>query len=179
MAASEHQMQSLMGRSLTGDKRAHEDFLRELAPMLQSYYRRRIRDVASDADDLVQECLIAVHQRRASYDPHRPVMPWVYAIARYKLADYFRRRGAFQLQLALDDSYGEFEFESSCSSKMDIERLLADLPAKQRKAIKATKIAGDSVADFAAASGMSQSDVKVSVHRGLKTLASRISGVKS
>lgn len=178
MAVNEDQLQSLMVCSLNGDRRAHEDLLRRLAPMLHSYYRRRIRDVANDADDLVQECLIAVHQRRASYDPHRPIMPWIYAIARYKLADYFRRRGAFQLQVELDDSHGEFEFESSCSSKMDIDRLLADLPAKQRKAIEATKIAGESVADFAAASGMSQSDVKVSVHRGLKALAAKFSGAK-
>ena len=52
---------------------------------------------AAPAEDLVQETLIAIHSRRATYDPGQPFTAWVYGIARYKLIDEFRRESAAPL----------------------------------------------------------------------------------
>ena len=82
----------MMIAGLGGDPQAHESLLTALVPLLRSFFRRRIRDAEDDAEDLVQETLIAVHNRRASYDRNRPFTAWLYAIARYKLVDHFRRR---------------------------------------------------------------------------------------
>jgi RNA polymerase sigma-70 factor (ECF subfamily) len=57
---------------------------------------------------------------------------------------------------------------------MDVETLLASLPAKQAQAIRDTKLKGLSVAEAAESGGLSLADVKVSVHRGLKRLALRL-----
>jgi len=172
--ASEEELKSLMGRGLRGDAAAYEFLLRSLAPVLRLYFGRRVRDAAHDVDDLVQEALIAVHTRRMSYDPGRPFLPWAYAIARYKLVDHFRRRGGSELHEELDEAHAAVAFEDACTAQIDVERLLTELPEKQRAAIRATKIDGKSVADTATAQGLTEADVKVSVHRGLKSLAARI-----
>jgi DNA-directed RNA polymerase specialized sigma24 family protein len=51
-------------------------------------------------------------------------------------------------------------------------KLLGRLPQKTRRAIQAVKLKGKSVAEAAERYGMSQSDVKIGIHRGLKALAS-------
>ncbi|GJL91626.1 sigma-70 family RNA polymerase sigma factor [Hyphococcus sp.] len=179
MASSEEQLNDLMSRSLSGDAHAHEAMLRLLAPALRSFFGWRIRDAAQDVDDLVQEALIAIHTRRMTFDPSRPLLPWVYAIARYKLVDYFRRQGATPPLAELEDTSAVTEFESACAAQMDIATLLDHLPEKQRFAIRATRIEGESISDVAAERGWSESDVKISVHRGLKALANRFGGAKA
>lgn len=177
MAAIGTQLESLMGRSLAGDARAHEEMLRLLAPVLRSYFGRRTRQAQQDADDLVQEALIAIHTRRSTYDLSRPLLPWIYAIAKYKLVDHLRKGGKMAAEELREDDAIE-EFEASCAARMDVEAILGTLPEKQRVAIRATRIEGESGADVAARHGWTESDVKVSAHRGLKALAARFGGAK-
>jgi len=59
-------------------------------------------------------------------------------------------------------------------SSLDMERLLAEVPAKTRQAIQCVKLDGLSVSKAAAKSGIWESAVKVSVHRGLKALTTFI-----
>jgi RNA polymerase sigma-70 factor (ECF subfamily) len=59
---------------------------------------------------------------------------------------------------------------------MDVDDLLDTLPPKQARMIRATRIEGLSVAEAAEIHGLGESDVKISVHRGLKTLIARIQG---
>lgn len=171
----EEQLRQLMVGGLAGDARAHAALLRAIAPMLQAFYRRRCSGQA-DIEDLVQETLIGVHEKRASYDGQRPFTPWLYAIARYKMIDQFRRRRQTCELGDLDHILVEEGFEAMVSARLDVTRLLASLPAKQAEAIRQTKLEGHSVADHAGAAGLGESDVKVSVHRGLKALAARLTG---
>lgn len=175
MAADEDQLRTWMAGSLDGDATAHATLLRALVPVLRAFYRRRLHDDGG-IEDLVQETLIAVHTRRASYDRDRPFTAWLFAIARYKMIDHFRRA---HMTIAVDD-LGDLliddGFEASSSAALDIERLLGTLPPKQASAIRRTRLDGLSTAEAAHASGMGESDVKVSVHRGLKALAARLRG---
>lgn len=172
---TEDRLKGLMLRGLEGDAAAHRMLLANLAELLSAFFERRVINAPFDADDLVQETLIAVHNRRMSYDPSRPFVAWAFAIARYKLADAYRRyniRIPVPLEAAEDVST-EDESEGA-SARMDLERLLGELPAKQREAIHYTKIQGLSVAEAAERSGLSESFVKVSVHRGLKRLMNMV-----
>lgn len=173
MNASEDELRLLMSRGLNGDAAAHEQLLRSLAPVLRSYFGRRVHDAAHEVDDMVQETLIAIHTRRMSYDRVRPFMPWAYAIARYKMVDHFRRRGASIAVDELEEWHAAESFEEASSARLDVDRLLSGLPDKQQAAIRSTKIDGASVAETAANQGLSEADVKVSVHRGLKALAAK------
>lgn len=174
MQASEDQLKAWMTRGLDGDAAAHQLLLRGLLPVLRQFYRRRMSGREDDVEDLVQETLIAVHQRRMTYDTGRPLMTWVFAIARYKMIDSFRRTGRTCAIEGLEDILVVEGFEDASNARSDVSRLLDTIPAKQAAAIRATRIDGLSTAEAAARHAMGESDVKVSVHRGLKALAARV-----
>lgn len=176
MRANEDQLRAWMIGGLDGDAAAHASLLRALVPLLRSFYRRRMSAGPDDIEDLVQETLIAVHTRRATYDRDRVFAAWLFAIARYKMIDQFRRNRRTVPIEGLEDMLVAEGFEESSIARMDIDDLLSSLPAKQARAIRATRLDGASVAEAASAAGIGESDVKVSVHRGLKALAARIAG---
>jgi RNA polymerase sigma-70 factor, ECF subfamily len=173
--AVEDQMRALMLAGLTGDAASYRALLGMVATRLRLYYARRIGPDHMALEDLVQETLIAVHNRRATYDPSRPFTAWLHAIARYKLIDYMR---SHRLHTAspLDDAgdlAGPDELDAA-SARLDIGRLLNTVPRQTRELIQAVKVDGRSIEEVSAASGLSKSAVKVAIHRGLKVLAARI-----
>src|ERR1700761_1962912 len=176
MQVSEEQLKAWMTGGLDGDAVAHAALLRALVPLLRSFYRRRLRGAEDDVEDLVQDTLIAIHTRRATYDRDRPFTAWLYAIARYRMIDYFRRR---KMSVPIEDveviliAEG---FEDMVSARMDVDALLSTLSPKQARAIRDTHVEGLSIAEAAERAGIGESDVKVSVHRGLKALAARLQG---
>jgi RNA polymerase sigma factor (sigma-70 family) len=176
MRADEGQLRAWMIGGLNGSAVDHESLLRALVPLLRAFYRRRITSGHDDIEDMVQETLIAVHTRRATYDRNRAFTAWLFAIARYKMIDQFRRTRRTVPIEDLDGILVAEGFESACIARIDIDDLLSTLPPKQARAIRATRIDGSSIADAASDAGLGESDVKVSVHRGLKSLAARIVG---
>ncbi len=169
--ADEAQLRALMLKGLAGDAAAHRAFLTEAAAMLRGYFRNRLRGRPDDAEDLVQETLVALHTRRDSYDAHYPLTAWLYAIARYRLID-FLRRARRRVHASLDDvEIGEADpvYDAS-DARRDVVTLLDKLPEKQRVAIRLVKLEERSVREAAASTGLSESDIKISIHRGLKTL---------
>ncbi|MES2175489.1 MAG: sigma-70 family RNA polymerase sigma factor [Pseudomonadota bacterium] len=176
MRASEEQLRIWMIGGLDGDADAYTALLGALVPLLRSFFGRRLRGAADDVEDLVQETLMAIHTRRGTYDRTRPFVAWAYAVARYKMIDQFRRtRHMVQIE-GLEEILVAEGFENACAARMDIDRLLGGLSPKQAKAIRDTKVDGLSVMEAAQAAGLSEADVKVSVNRGLKTLAARLRG---
>lgn len=179
MRADEGQLRTWMIGGLNGDAAAHESLLRALVPLLRAFYRRRMACGQDDIEDMVQETLIAVHTRRATWDRDRAFTAWLFAIARYKMIDQFRRARRTVPIEGLEDILVAEGFESASNARLDIDGLLDTLPAKQARAIRATRLHGASVAEAALADGIGESDVKVSVHRGLKALGARIAGHRS
>ena len=86
---------ALMRAANSGDGAAYERLLRELTPALRGMARRAIAGSGSplDAEDIVQETLIAIHLKRQTWISTEPLGPWVRAIARHKMIDALRRRG--------------------------------------------------------------------------------------
>jgi RNA polymerase sigma factor (sigma-70 family) len=176
LRTSEAQLRAMMVAGLEGDPEAHEFLLTALVPLLRSFFRRRIRGAQDDAEDLVQETLLAVHTRRVTYDRNRAFTVWLYAIARYKLVDHFRRRRRLCPIEELSEMLVIEGFEDASAAVLDVERLLKGLPTKQAGLIRDTKLVGLSVTEAAKRAHIGQSDVKVSIHRGLRALAARIRG---
>ena len=175
---SEPELKALMTASLAGDAAAHRALLDRLSARLRAYYKGRLARIgrsATEAEDLVQEALIAIHTGRHTYDPVEPFTPWVQAIARYKLVDHLRRTRASLAEAPIDaaDVMAQDD-HAGVESAYDLQRLLARLPDKMRRAIEYVKIEGMSVAETASLCGVSESAVKVNVHRGLKALAASI-----
>jgi RNA polymerase sigma-70 factor (ECF subfamily) len=169
--ADEAHLRALILKGLAGDQAAHRAFLTEAAGLLRAYFRNRLRGAPEDAEDLVQETLVALHTRRESYDPNYPLTAWMYAIARYRLIDHLRRakhRTHASLD-GIDVGDADPEFEAS-DAKRDVNVLLEKLPEKQRTAIRLVKLEEKSVREASSLTGLSESDIKISIHRGLKTL---------
>lgn len=172
MAALEDDLKAKMVSALDGDSVAYRALLQMLVPRLRSFFTRRVQ--ADVVEDLVQETLMALHTRRGTFDRDRPFSPWLFAIARHKVVDHFRANRHHSLMEELDAHFAAPDLEAANGASVDVERLLETLPAKQRSTILATKIEGLTMVEAAAAAGISTSDAKVSVHRGLKRLAARV-----
>ena len=180
MAANEGELRALMRASLGGDASAYRTLLSRLSANLRAYYKGKLARIgrsATEAEDLMQEALMAIHTRRRTYDPAEAVTPWVYAIARYKLIDHLRRTRASMADLPIEDAEEIMAQDDyiGTESANDLARLMGQLPEKMRRAIQAVKLDGLSVAEAASRCGMSESAVKVNVHRGLKALVAAIS----
>jgi RNA polymerase sigma-70 factor (ECF subfamily) len=179
MAANEAELCVLMKASLGGDAAAYRVVLSQLSAVLRAYYKGRLARIgrsATEAEDLMQEALMAIHTRRHTYDPAEALTPWVYAIARYKLIDHLRRTRASMTDLPIDDAEDIMAQDDHVGSESayDLMRLLSELPDKMRRTIQLVKLDGLSVAEAASQCGMSETAVKVSVHRGLKALGASV-----
>jgi RNA polymerase sigma-70 factor (ECF subfamily) len=169
LIAAEPQYRAWMIAGQAGDADAYRWLLAALTKHLRAYYVRRVGPAT--AEDLVQETLIGIHSRRATYDPAQPFTAWVYGIARYKLIDEFRRvkrRASVPLDEA-PELFANDDAEAS-SARRDVQKLLDRLPEAKRRLVQDIKLDGMSVAEVAARTGMSETAVKVSVHRAIKSL---------
>jgi RNA polymerase sigma-70 factor (ECF subfamily) len=163
----------------TGDEKAYEQALRLIAQRLRAFFRRRMNNTPEDAEDMVQETLMAIHTRRHTYDDAFPVSAWIMAIAKYKLIDFWRKHGTRD---NLTDEFDETDMsqqsimasDAATSNLADIQKLLNQLPDKQRQAIELIKLLGLSVSEAAQQTGLSESALKVQVHRGIKQLAALV-----
>jgi len=171
MRADESTLARLMTLSQAGDKHAYAALLDACQRWLRGYYSRRI--APSQLDDLVQETLIALHTKRASWDSTRPFLPWLAAIARYRWVDHLRRLYRADEHQLHEELIGSDD-EPAIAARISLGRLLGLLPEAQGRAIALVKIEGLSIAEASAATGQSESLVKVNIHRGLKKLAHMI-----
>ncbi|WP_298255585.1 sigma-70 family RNA polymerase sigma factor [Bradyrhizobium sp.] len=179
MSTDEIELKALMLASLDGDAAAHRVLLGRLSNRLRAYFKgklTRIGKAAADAEDLVQEAVLAIHLKRDTYDTHEPLTPWVHAIARYKLIDFLRRTRALRADVPIGeaDEVMAHDDREAAESSYDLRRLMDRLSKNMRCAIMAVKLDGLSTAEAARRCGLSESGVKVNVHRGLRTLAALI-----
>ena len=172
MIADEATLAGLMAKAQKGDSKAYTVLLSECSSWLTRYFARRI--APAQVDDLVQDVLMAVHKKRASYDPTRPFMPWLAAIARYRWVDQLRKHYRAELDELHEDSAIEDSEEDAVMARVSLERLFVNLTPNQAAAIELVKIEGQSVREAAEKTGQSESSVKVNIHRGLKKLSALV-----
>jgi RNA polymerase sigma factor (sigma-70 family) len=165
--AADQKWDRLMAAVQRGDGNAYRTLLAELALWLHRYYVRRLPPAMTD--DAVQDVLLAVHEKRHTYDPSRPFGPWLAAIARYKWIDRMRSLRA-EIAEPLDDNLSVADHEESVIAGSTFRHLLAELKSPQAEAIRLVKLEGYSVEEASRATGQSISLIKVNIHRGLRRL---------
>lgn len=171
MIADEPSLARLTAMAQRGDRQAYATLLAECRNWLRRYYSRRI--VPHHLEDLVQDTLLSLHLKLASYDPARPFLPWLAAIARYRWVDHLRKVYKAD-ETEFDDNLAADSQEPAIAARISLERLFAYLPSAQARAIELVRIEGLSVAEAAGACGQSESLIKVNIHRGLKKLTAMI-----
>jgi RNA polymerase sigma factor (sigma-70 family) len=161
----------LMALAQAGDRDAYTALLNAAQAWLRRYFARRVNP--AQLDDLVQETLISLHRKRASFDASRPFLPWLAAIARYRWVDHLRLLYKAELVGTPEEIEG-FDEEPAITARISLERLLTHLSSAQVEAIELVKIEGLSVSEASQMTGQSESLIKVNIHRGLKRLTSII-----
>ncbi|RVD69027.1 MAG: sigma-70 family RNA polymerase sigma factor [Mesorhizobium sp.] len=170
---NEAELSRLLNAAIAGDERAYAGFLARTAALVRGFARRKIVQGGVDPEDVVQETLLAIHVKRHTWRQDAPVLPWIYAIARFKLIDAFRRRGR-RIEVEIDEIAETFaEPETETVSERDINRVLESLPPAQRSVVSAVSVEGRSIGETAAKFGISETAVRVSLHRGLAAIAKR------
>lgn len=156
----------LMAAARQGDSAAYRQFLAEAAQRIRARLARKI-GADNELEDLVQECLIAIHEKRHTLDPGRPVAPWMNAIAQYKLIDHWRKRGRSIVDL---DNEADMAVAADTLVEIDLETLLERLPDAQAQAIRLTQIEGLTNREAGERLGVGVSAMKLRVHRGMARL---------
>jgi RNA polymerase sigma-70 factor, ECF subfamily len=172
-------LQQLMIKTQAGDRHAYDELLRNCLRLVKSVYRQKMFSQEA-VDDLAQETLIALHKSRHTYQPGRPFLPWLMAIAKYKYIDYLRKWNRRErLNVEVPDDLTQPATETGSQTKPSIgeawEKAIASLPEKQRCAVTLLKVEGLSVREAALKLGIKDSALKVNAHRGYKRLRAILS----
>jgi RNA polymerase sigma-70 factor (ECF subfamily) len=179
-AGPEQAWGSAMATAQSGDERAYRALLEELLPVVRRQVRARI-PTAADAEDVVQNALIAIHRGRRTYQPGRPFGPWMRTIVRHCTIDWFRERGRRARREVAVESPDLFagaslvEDPRSEALSEPLAEALRALPEKQREAVELIHVRGLSVAEAALEAGVSTGALKVRAHRGYRALRARLS----
>jgi RNA polymerase sigma-70 factor (ECF subfamily) len=161
----------LLKAAIGGDEAAYAGFLRRVAVLVRRFAQRRITHGGLDAEDIVQETLLAIHLKRHTWRTDAPVGPWLFAIARYKLIDAFRKSGR-SIEVTLGDDFDAAAPDAEeTASERDIGRVLAALPPRERAVVSAISVDGRSIAETARSLDMAEGAVRVALHRGLTRIA--------
>jgi RNA polymerase sigma-70 factor (ECF subfamily) len=179
---AEDRLGLLMAAAQRGDAAAYRQVLQDCVPVITAAARRR--GVAADqTEDVVQEVLITLHRARATYDPSRPFLPWLKAIADRRAIDSLRRSGRQMTREVHDplayDNHPDERPEADARLDADdraraLRRSISELPAGQRQAAERLGLHGESLDEAAAATGRSKTALKVNLHRALKALRLRM-----
>jgi len=182
-ALKDRRLAGLMRSAQDGDGSAYAALLREITPWLRQMMRHQRPFLQpQDIEDLVQDVLLSLHAVRATYDPKRPFLPWLAAIARNRLADGARRyarRAASEVGAEnLPVTFTDEETKMPTDAYGDPEALrhaVESLPRRQRQAVGLLKLRELSLKEAAGESGMTVGALKVAVHRGIQALRKALS----
>lgn len=171
----------LLASAQKGDADAYRGFLIAITPFVRSLLRRRgWRD--DRIEDVVQEVLLTVHRVRHTYEPGRPVKPWLTAIVARRSIDALRRSG----RIAARELHRPVALETYADPRankeeaQDAARTLAQmtqtLSPAQKEALDLVKVKEMSLVEASAVSGQSVAALKVNVHRAIRKLRARFNG---
>jgi RNA polymerase sigma-70 factor (ECF subfamily) len=164
------QWPALMARAQAGDRAAYNQLLKAMVPAIRALVCKKIRDEGL-VEDVIQETLLAIHRVRHTYDPQRPILPWVAAIASARAIDALRHRG--RRQEVQDEEELQRQPAASAESSADTDILsgyLDNLPLRQREIVESVHLREQSLAQAAAETNQSLSAVKSLLHRAMVNL---------
>ena len=171
----EARLRQLVMETRRGKAESYEALLRELVPFLRQIAMGQLARFhkTAYADDVTQDTLLAVHLKLHTYDATLPFLAWLRAVTRHKLIDLLRR---LRLEtVTLDDGNCEMlpdpvNVEAPAIHR-DLTKLLGQLKPPAGDLIYALRVEGASVQDLSRQFHLSESNIKVLIHRGLQKLS--------
>ena len=172
--------EALMQAAQAGDARAYESLLRQVLPLLRGIVRRRIANRA-DSEDVVQDTLVTLHRLRHTYDPTRPLRPWLATLCERRCVDHLRRAGrrpaelpwSEEVAVGVPEAAGREEAVARLEA-IELHEAVATLPPAQRVAVQLGLLMQVPLAEVSARTGRSRSALKVATHRAVRALRLRL-----
>lgn len=163
----------LLARANDGDGAAFARFLHAVTPTLRTVIRRKGDGLPPDQhEDILQEVLLAIHLKRQTWRRDAPVRPWLYALARYKVVDAFRRRGA-SVSLPIEDFADVLPEENAVVplSDRDTEAMLRLIDPRSAMLVRAVALDGKTAEEAGETVGMTAGAARVALHRAMRRLS--------
>ena len=165
--------ETLLARANDGDGAAFARFLHAVTPSLRAVIRRRGDGLPPDQhEDILQEVLLAIHLKRGTWRRDAPVRPWLYALARYKVVDAFRRRGT-SVTLPIED-FAEVLPEENAGvplSERDADVMLGLIDVRSALLVRAVALDGKTAEEAGETVGMTPGAARVALHRAMRRLS--------
>ena len=164
-----------MRAALAGDQGAYRLLLNDLRPWLLAYFRKRVHGHA--VEDLAQDTLVTLHNKRQTFDPARPFGPWIAAVARHRWIDHMRATLKY-VETELDEDLPQDDISRDECAKHDVKSLLGLIPAGHAQVIEMVKLQEMSIEEVSKQTGHSPSSVKIMVHRGMKKMMAAVEEIQ-
>jgi len=172
-------LQALFQKSRQGNKEAYAEFLQEVYPLVRQRIRITLGDFL-DSDDVTQECLIGIHQSLATYDPNKPIKPWINGVIRHKVADYFRLLARRRESDFHETDFPVTNLESSTNQEAGeaVQGILGSalriLPEDQKRALELTKMKGLSYKEASSREGIREAAFRKRISRAYENLRKQV-----
>lgn len=143
-----------------------------VAGALRAFVARRVP--GSDADDVLQEALLRVHQRIGQLQDEERLVPWLYQVTRNVVTDYYRRpaapatlpeQEAEQLAEPAEPDESERELLQRC-----VLQFVDAVPEPNRTALRRVDVDGTPLTELAASLAIPLPTAKARVQRGRRQL---------
>lgn len=171
---------ALFCAGVAGDAASYNQFLQRISLVLRRMTGKKLP--AGDVEDVVQDILISVHKARHTYDGQRPLMPWLFAIAQFRINDYLRKlynQARHEIDVesvtpSVTDSMTEPSVTGSWDETESIDELLKGVPEKQKRILTMMYVEGFTAKEAGQRLNMNESAVKVAAHRAIKKIRERL-----
>jgi RNA polymerase sigma factor (sigma-70 family) len=156
----------LMERVQQGDQDAYRQLLDEIGPLLFHFVRRRVFNPEL-VQDIYQEVLLTFHKARHTYEPSRPLGPWLFAVARHSILTALGKNRKFAEREVPMEVIPDIAPEQTDKGLEDeLFKALEALPELNRRAVDLLKIRGLTLEEAARELGITVAALKVRAHRG-------------
>lgn len=172
----EQKLRHLYLESMMGKKASYEVFL-ELSSVFIRRYLVKLGGTYADKqtiEDLHQEVLITLHEKKHTYQTDRPLLPWIYAITRHRYIDFYRSTRRRPVSVSIDQDLEQRLESPIVESEHSIDEIMGLLTSKQKEMLMLIKVEGRTYEEAAKTLSMSVPAVKVAVHRVVKALKSKV-----
>ena len=177
MQQTEDTWATLLKAANAGDGQSYARFLHAVTPVVRGIVRARGRSLPPDQhEDIVQDVLLGLHLKRHTWAQDHPVRPWVYAIARYKVVDAYRKRGA-AIHLPIEDfseslpALADADPLTARDDAREVARLIGHLDPRSAEIVRAVELREESQASVGARLQMTPANLRVTLHRAIKRLS--------
>lgn len=164
------------------DKKALEELFNYYYPRLYQFSKSFLK-LEDGIDDILQEVFLKIWKNRATISSSETFNPFIFTITRNMLLNELRSRMSKQnvkneiLKLSVHNEYYSFEKLEYGELKETVDRIVNNLPEKQREVFLLSRYEGLSHKEIAERLNISTKTVEYHISQSISTIKSKLSKI--